>query len=83
MTAEEFLQSWRVEAIERNCAELSKLDALIYEVVADAKRRGILRADLDKAAGGSVRAYVREAILALHRNVKPSLNDVLGRNDIG
>lgn len=82
MTAHELLEWWRLKAVDRDERDLSALDALIFDVISDARRKGILRPELDKAAGGSIRKYFRNAILARNTNLKPRLDDLLGRNDI-
>jgi len=81
MTAEELLSWWCRKAVLNDDAELSRLDALVFDVVSDARRKGIPRSILDKAAGGSVRKYFRSAILDHKRNIKPELADVLIDHD--
>jgi hypothetical protein len=82
MTAHELLQWWRFKAVDRDGASLSALDALVFDVISDARRKDISRPELEKAAGGSIRKYFRTAILARHQGIKPQLDDLLGRNDI-
>src|SRR5215831_14181275 len=60
--AAEFLASWKARYIDAEGRILEELDTTIAECVEDADEEGFSREDLDQAAGGDLKAYIREAI---------------------
>jgi hypothetical protein len=60
--AAEFLARWKVRYIDAEGRILEELDTTIAECVEDANEEGFSREDLDQAAGGELKAYIREAI---------------------
>ena len=60
--AAEFLARWKVRYIDAEGRILEELDTTIAECVEDANEEGFSREDLDQAAGGDLKAYIREAI---------------------
>ena len=61
-TASEFLEHWRGSYIDAEARDLEQLDATVEECVQDAEEEGFSRDDLEKAAGGDLRGYIRRAI---------------------
>jgi hypothetical protein len=60
--AAEFLARWKARYIDAEGRILEELDTTIAECVEDANEEGFSREDLDQAAGGDLKAYIREAI---------------------
>jgi hypothetical protein len=60
--AAEFLARWKARYIDAEGRILEELDTTIAECVEDAKEEGFSREDLDQAAGGDLKAYIRESI---------------------
>ena len=60
--AAEFLARWRVRYIDAEGRILEELDTTVAECVEDANEEGFSRKDLDQAAGGDLKVYIREAI---------------------
>jgi hypothetical protein len=60
--AAEFLARWRVKYVDAEGRILEELDTTVAECGEDANEEGFSREDLDKAAGGDLKAYIREAI---------------------
>ena len=60
--AAEFLARWRVRYVDAERRILEELDTTVAEYVEDANEEGFSREDLDQAAGGDLKAYIREAI---------------------
>jgi hypothetical protein len=60
--AAEFLARWKVRYIDAEGRILEELDTTVAECVEDANEEGFSREDLDQAAGGDLKAYIREAI---------------------
>ena len=60
--AAEFLARWKARYIDAEGRILEELDTTVAECVEDANEEGFSREDLDQAAGGDLKAYVREAI---------------------
>jgi|SRR5262245_20104948 hypothetical protein len=75
--AAEFLARWKVRYIDAEGRILEELDTTVAECVEDANEEGFSREDLDQAAGGDLKAYVREAIAPLisdlRRLIRPGL----------
>ena len=61
-TAADFLAQWRQSYIYAEARSPEALNATVDEIVDDAAREGLTRADLDKAAGGDLRIYILAAI---------------------
>ena len=61
--AAEFLARWRVRYVDAEGRILEELDTTVAECVEDANEEGFSREDLDQAAGGDLKAYIREAIV--------------------
>jgi hypothetical protein len=62
-TAAKFLEDWRESRIYAEARALEQLDATVRQCMTDAAAAGISAADLEKAAGGSLKEYLREAII--------------------
>jgi hypothetical protein len=62
MAAAEFLARWKVRYIDAEGRILEELDTTVAECVEDAHEEGFSREDLDQAAGGDLKVYIREAI---------------------
>jgi hypothetical protein len=60
--AAEFLARWKVRYIDAEGRILEELDTIVAECVEDASEEGFSREDLDQAAGGELKAYIRETI---------------------
>jgi hypothetical protein len=60
--AAEFLARWRVRYVDAEGRILEELDTTVAECVEDANEEGFSHEDLDQAAGGDLKAYIREAI---------------------
>ena len=61
-TAQEFLTSWRQSRIYAEARPPEALDEAVAECVADGVDEGIRRDALEKAAGGDLRTFVKEAL---------------------
>ena len=64
-TADEFLKSWRSSYIYAEARDLESLNETVAECVDDAAREGYTRDQLEKAAGGNLVMYIREAIIKI------------------
>jgi len=62
-TAIQFLERWRQEYIYAEPRALEQLDETVTECVADAAELGISANELEKVAGGSLKEYLRTAII--------------------
>jgi hypothetical protein len=62
-TAIQFLERWREACVYAEPRALEQLDATVTQCTADAAAAGISAADLEKAAGGSLKDYLRTAII--------------------
>jgi hypothetical protein len=62
-TAMQFLQRWREAYIYAEPRALEQLDATVAQCIADAAKAGIPTDDLEKAAGGNLKEYLRTAII--------------------
>jgi hypothetical protein len=60
--AAEFLARWKVRYIDAEGRILEELDMTVAECVEDASEEGFSRQDLDQAADGDLKAYIRESI---------------------
>jgi len=60
--AAEFLARWKARYIDEEGRILEELDTALAECVEDANEEGFSREDLEKAAGGDLKAYIRKAI---------------------
>jgi hypothetical protein len=60
-TAQEFLTSWRQSYIYGEARPPEALDEAVAECVADGVDEGLTRDALEKAAGGDLRTYIKEA----------------------
>jgi hypothetical protein len=60
--AAEFLARWKARYIDAEGRILEELDTALAECVEDANEEGFSREDLDQAAGGDLKAYIRKAI---------------------
>ena len=60
-TAQEFLTSWRQSYIYTEARPPESLDEAVAECVADGLDERHTRDALEKAAGGDLRAYIKEA----------------------
>ena len=60
--AAEFLARWTLRYINAEGRIIEELDTTIAECVEDGNEEGFSREDLDQAAGGDLKAYIREAI---------------------
>jgi hypothetical protein len=60
--AAEFLARWKVRYIDAEGRILEELDTAVAECVEDAKEEGFSREELDQAADGDLKAYIRQAI---------------------
>src|SRR5215813_10464180 len=58
--AAEFLARWKVRYIDAEGRILEELDTTVAECVEDANEEGFSREDLDQAAGGDLKAYIRK-----------------------
>ena len=61
-TAQEFLTSWRQSRIYAEARPPEALDEAVAECVADGVDEGLTRDALEKAAGGDLRTYIKEAL---------------------
>jgi hypothetical protein len=62
-TALQFLENWRQNYVYAEPRALEQLDATVIECIGDAAEAGISVDDLEKAAGGSLKEYLRTAII--------------------
>ena len=62
-TAIQFLERWRENNVYAEPRALEQLDATVDQCVSDAAEVGISADDLEKAAGGSLKEYLRVAII--------------------
>jgi hypothetical protein len=62
-TAIQFLESWREANVYAEPRALEQLDATVTQCKADAAKAGISANDLEQAAGGSLKEYLRAAII--------------------
>jgi hypothetical protein len=62
-TAIQFLENWRETYVYAELRALEQLDATVIECIGDAAEVGISADDLEKAAGGSLKEYLRTAII--------------------
>lgn len=62
-TAIRFLESWREANVYAEPRALEQLDATVTQCRADAAEAGISAGDLEQAAGGSLKEYLRAAII--------------------
>jgi hypothetical protein len=62
-TAIEFLERWREANIYAEPRALEQLDETVAQCVGDAAEGGISTDDLAKAGGGSLKEYLRTAII--------------------
>jgi hypothetical protein len=62
-TAIQFLENWREASIYAEPRALEQLDETVAECIGAAADIGISADDLEKAAGGSLKEYLREAII--------------------
>jgi hypothetical protein len=60
--AAEFLARWTVRYINAEGRIPEELETTVAECVEDANEEGFSREDLDQAASGDLKAYIREAI---------------------
>ena len=61
-TAQEFLADWRQTYIYAEARPPESLDEAVAECVADGLEAGHTREVLEKAAGGDLRIYIKEAL---------------------
>jgi len=59
----QFLENWREANIYAEPRALEQLDATVAQCIADAAEAGISADDLARAAGGSLKEYLRVAII--------------------
>ncbi|MGA7786747.1 MAG: hypothetical protein WCA56_01145 [Xanthobacteraceae bacterium] len=62
-TAIQFLERWREDNVFAEPRALEQLDATVAQCMADAAQAGISADDLAEAAGGSLKEYLRTAII--------------------
>jgi xanthine dehydrogenase iron-sulfur cluster and FAD-binding subunit A len=62
-TAIQFLERWRQAHVYAELRALEQLDATVAECVGAAAEDGISADDLENAAGGSLKEYLRTAII--------------------
>jgi hypothetical protein len=62
-TAIQFLENWREASIYAEPRALEQLDETVAECIGAAADIGISADDLEKAAGGSLKEYLRAAII--------------------
>jgi hypothetical protein len=62
-TAIQFLEGWREAYVYAEPRALEQLDETVTECTADAAKVGISANELEKAAGGSLKEYIRAAII--------------------
>jgi hypothetical protein len=62
-TAIQFLERWREAYVYAEPRALEQLDETVAECIADAEEAGISTDDLEKAAGGNLKEYLRTAII--------------------
>jgi predicted phage tail protein len=62
-TAIQFLENWREANIYAEPRALEQLDETVAECIGAAADIGISADDLEKAAGGSLKEYLRAAII--------------------
>jgi hypothetical protein len=58
-----FLNNWREGNVYAEPRALEQLDATVAQCIADAAEAGISADDLARAAGGSLKEYLRAAII--------------------
>ena len=58
-----FLENWREANVYAEPRALEQLDATVAQCIADAREAGISGDDLARAAGGSLKEYLRAAII--------------------
>jgi hypothetical protein len=61
--AMKFLKNWREANVYAEPRALEQLDATVAQCIADAAEAGSSTDDLAKAAGGSLKEYLRAAII--------------------
>jgi hypothetical protein len=59
----EFLKNWREANVYAEPRALEQLDATVAQCIADAAEVGISADDVARAAGGSLKEYLRAAII--------------------
>ncbi len=59
----QFLENWREANVYEEPRALEQLDATVTQCIADAAEAGISAGDLARAAGGSLKEYLRAAII--------------------
>jgi hypothetical protein len=62
-TAIQFLERWREACVYAEPRALEQLDATVTQCIADAAEAGVSADELEKAAGGSLKEYLRTAII--------------------
>ena len=62
-TAIQFLEHWRETNVYAELRALEQLDETVTQCISDAAQAGISTDDLEKAAGGSLKEYLRTAIV--------------------
>ena len=62
-TAIQFLERWRQAHVYAELRALEQLDETVAECIGAAAEDGISADDLEKAAGGSLKEYLRTAII--------------------
>jgi hypothetical protein len=62
-TAIQFLERWREAYVYAEPRALEQLDETVTECTTDAAEAGISVDELEKAAGGSLKDYIRTAII--------------------
>ncbi len=62
-TAIQFLERWRETNVYAELRALEQLDATVAQCRADAAETGISADHLEQAAGGSLKEYLRTAII--------------------
>jgi len=62
-TAIQFLEHWRETNVYAQLRALEQLDETVAQCISDAAEAGISADDLEKAAGGSLKEYLRTAII--------------------
>jgi hypothetical protein len=62
-TAIQFLEHWREANVYAELRALEQLDETVTQCISDAAEAGIPSNELEKAAGGSLKEYLRTAII--------------------
>jgi hypothetical protein len=62
-TAIQFLERWREANVYAEPRALEQLDSIVTQCIADAAAAGISADDLAAVAGGSLKEYLRTAII--------------------